>query len=175
MKKYKIMGLFANFGEAFNVIKDVGEGKLKGASIDDITTKSPIEHPEIDEVLGPRKSHVPKFTLCGAIFGITFGFLFLAAAQANFLVQPQGGKAVIPIPSNIVLTYEMMILFAVLSTVAGFMITARMFTKRSPLYSEKVGVDQIGIIIDLDDSNLEAAKELLKSHQVLEIREEVVK
>ncbi|VAW88820.1 hypothetical protein MNBD_GAMMA16-1088 [hydrothermal vent metagenome] len=175
MKKYKIMGLFANFGEAFNVIKDVGEGKLQGASVDDITTKSPIEHPDIDEVLGPRKSHVPKFTLCGAVFGITFGFLFLAAAQANFLVQPQGGKAIIPIPSNIVLTYEMMILFAVLSTVAGFLITARMFTKRSPIYSEKVGVDQIGIIIDVDDSNLDAAKALLKSHQVLEIREEVLK
>ena len=175
MKKYKIMGLFANFGEAFNVIKDVGEGKLQGVSVDDITTKSPIEHPDIDEVLGPRKSHVPKFTLCGAVFGIVFGFLFLAAAQANFLVQPQGGKAVIPLPSNIVLTYEMMILFAVLSTVAGFLITARMFTKRSPIYSEKVGVDQIGIIIDVDDSNLDAAKELLKSHQVLEIREEVLK
>lgn len=175
MKKYKIMGLFANFGEAFNVIKDVGEGKLQGASVDDITTKSPIEHPDIDEVLGPRKSHVPKFTLCGAVFGITFGFLFLAAAQANFIVQPQGGKAIIPIPSNIVLTYEMMILFAVLSTVAGFLITARMFTKRSPIYSEKVGVDQIGIIIDVDDSNLDAAKALLKSHQVLEIREEVLK
>ena len=50
-----------------------------------------------------------------------------------------------------------------------------MFTKRSPLYSEKIGVDQIGIILDADDSNIDSVKELFKSHQVLEIREEVVK
>jgi hypothetical protein len=90
-------------------------------------------------------------------------------------VQPQGGKPVIPLPSNIVLTYEMLILFGVIFTLIGFLTSARMLTKRSSIYSEKVGIDQIGIVLALDEKTLEPAKELFKSHQVLEIREEVTK
>ncbi len=175
MKKYRIMGLFSNFREAFRVVEDIKGGKVSGLKLDDVSTMSPIEHPEIDEVLGARPSPVPKFTLTGALFGMTFGFLFLASAQATFLVQPQGGKPVIPLPSNIVLTYEMLILFGVLFTLAGFLISARMLTKRPAIYSEKVGIDQIGIVLELDEKSYEPAKALFKSHGVLEIREEVVK
>ena len=174
MKKYKVMGLFSNFKEAFQVVHDIRENKVAGVNLDQVTTMSPIEHPEIDEVLVGRGSPVPKFTLCGAIFGLSFGFLFLASAQATFLVQPQGGKPVIPLPSNFVLTYEMMILFSVIFTLIGFMISARMFTKRSKIYTEKVAVDQVGIIVDVDDNTIDKVKDLFKGHQVLEIREEVL-
>ena len=105
---------------------------------------------------------------------MTFGFTFLATAQANFLVQPQGGKPVIPLPSNFVLTYEMLILFGVLFTVVGFIISSGLITKKSKIYSEKIGVDQIGIMLDLDDQQLEATKSLFQQHNVLEIREEVI-
>ncbi|NOY62599.1 MAG: DUF3341 domain-containing protein [Gammaproteobacteria bacterium] len=173
MSKCRIMGLFSDFEEAFCAISDIKEGKLSGVSIDDVTLKSPIEHPEIEEVLGERSAPVPYFTLAGAIFGITFGFTFLSSAQANFLVQPQGGKPVVPLPSNIVLTYEMMILFAVLFTVTSLMVCGRFMTKRSSLYSEKVCIDQIGVIVEMDEADLESTKELFKKHKVLEIREEV--
>lgn len=175
MKKHRIMGLFGNFEEAFNVISDIRAGKLPGVKVDDVTTKSPIEHPEIEEILGERSAPVPYFTIVGAIFGMIFGFLFLASAQATFLVQPQGGKPVIPLPSNIVLTYEMLILFGVIFTLIGFLTSARMFTKRAGVYSEKVGVDQIGIVLEVDDKTLESVKRFFKSHDVVEIREEVIR
>ncbi len=173
MKRYYVMGLFSNFEEAFGTIADIRMHEVPGVSVDDITLKSPIEHPEIEEVLGDRGSPVPKFSLFGAIFGAIFGFLFLASAQATFLVQPQGGKSVITLPSNIVLSYEMLILFGVLSTLIGFMISARLMTKRHPLYSEKVSLDQIGVMLELDEKNVNPVKELFKKHKVLEIREEV--
>ncbi len=174
MKRYRIMGLFSDFDEAFSAIADIRDGKINGVTVDDVTLKSPIEHPEIEEVLGDRGSPIPKFTLFGALFGMIFGFLFLASAQANFLVQPQGGKAVVPLPSNIVLAYEMLILFGVLATLVGFMINARMMTKRSGIYSEKVSLDQVGIMLELSEKNLNPVKELFKDHKVLEIREEEV-
>ncbi len=173
MKRYHVMGLFSNFEEAFATISEIRNHAIPGVSVDDVTLKSPIEHPEIEEILGDRGSPIPKFTLFGAIFGICFGFLFLASAQASFLVQPQGGKPVIALPSNIVLTYELLILFGVLSTVIGFFISARLFTKRHPLYSEKVSLDQIGVLLELDEKNINPIKELFKKHKVLEIREEV--
>jgi len=173
MKRYYIMGLFSNFEEAFAAISDIRDHKVPGVSVDDVTLKSPIEHPEIEEVLGDRGSPVPKFGLYGAIFGMIAGFFFLASGQATFLVQPSGGKAVIPLPSNIVLAYEMLILFGVLSTVIGFAIAARLMTRRHPLYSEKVSLDQIGVMLELDEKNVNLVKDLFKQHQVLEIREEV--
>lgn len=173
MSTKRMMGLFSNFREAFKVVEEIGAGKVQGVTVDDITTVSPIEHPEIDEILGERPSPVPKFTLTGAVFGLTFGFLFLASAQASFLVQPQGGKPVIPLPSNIVLTYELLILFSVLFTIAGFLISSRLIRRRPTNYSEKVAVDQIGIEVNLDQEKREAVKALFKQHGVIEIREEV--
>ena len=149
MKKGRILGLFSNFDEAFRAVSDIRMHKVTGVTVDDVTVISPIEHPEIEEVLGERPAHVPKFTLCGATFGLTFGFLFLASAQATFLVQPQGGKPVIPLPSNFVLTYEMLILFSVLFTVVGFILGARLVRRRKSLYSEKVSLDQVGIELEV--------------------------
>jgi len=175
MKKHRILGLFSNFDEAFRAVSDIRMHKVTGVTVDDVTVISPIEHPEIEEVLGERPAHVPKFTICGAIFGLTFGFLFLASAQATFLVQPQGGKSVIPLPSNFVLTYEMLILFSVLFTVVGFILGAPLVRRRKSLYSEKVTLDQVGIELEIEDKYIEQIKRLFQDHQVLEIREEAMR
>ena len=175
MSKHSVMGLFSDFDEAFAAISDIRKTKVPGVSVDDVTLKSPIEHPEIEEILGERPVHVQKFTLMGAIFGVTFGFFFLASAQATFLVQPQGGKAVVPLPSNFVLMYEMLIFFAVWCTFFSFLFLSGLLRKRHTLYSEKVSLDQVGILIDVDEDCLEPIKELFKQHKAVEIREEVLK
>ena len=175
MSKHCIMGLFSDFDEAFAAISDIRKTKVPGVSVDDVMLKSPIEHPEIEEVLGERPVHIQKFTLFGALFGVTFGFFFLAAAQASFLVQPQGGKPVVPLPSNFVLMYEMLIFFAVWCTFFAFLFLSGLLRKKHPLYSEKVSLDQVGILIDVDEECLGAVKELFKQHKAVEIREGVIR
>jgi len=175
MSRHSVMGLFSDFNEAFRVISDIRKTEVPGVTVDDITLKSPIEHPEIEEILGERPVHVQKFTLFGAVFGVTFGFLFLAGAQATFLVQPQGGKAVVPLPSNFVLIYEMLIFFGVWCTFFAFLFLSGLLRKRHSLYSEKVSLDQIGILIDLDEECLQPIKDLFKKHNAVEIREEEIK
>ncbi len=174
MSKKRLMGLFADFDEAHDAIADIRRNEVPGITVDDVTMKSPIEHPEVEEVLGERPVYIQRFTLFGAIFGVTFGFLFLSGAQATFLVQPQGGKAVIPLPSNFVLIYEMLIFFGVWSTFFAFLGLSGLFRKRSSIYSEKVSLDQVAIIIEVDDSIGESVKGLFKKHKVLEIREEAM-
>lgn len=173
MSKHRLMGLFSDFDQAFAAIADIRANKIPGVSVDDVNLKSPIEHPEIEEVLGERPSHIPKFTLMGAVFGLTFAFFMLASAQATFLVQPQGGKPVVPLPSNFVLCYEMLILFGVLFTIVSFLINGRMLRRRDTFYSEMVSLDQVGVLLEVDERNVEALKSLFQQHKVLEIREEV--
>ena len=175
MSKHCIMALFSDFDEAFKALSDIRMSKIPGITIDDVTIKSPIEHPEIEEVLGDRPVHVQKFTLLGAIFGVTFGFLFLSGAQATFLVQPQGGKPVVPLPSNFVLMYEMLIFFGVWLTFFAFLFLSGLLKKRHPLYSEKVSLDQVGVLLEVDEDTLEPLKNLFKEHKALEIRDEVIR
>lgn len=175
MKTHRVKGLFSNFDEAFAALSDLRHSKVPGITIDDVTMNSPIEHPEIEEVLGERPAHIPKFTLGGATFGLIFGFLFLASAQANFLVQPQGGKPVIPLPSNFVLVYEMLIFFGVWTTFFSFLFLSGLFKKPSKLYSEKISLDQIGVIVELEKDQLEPLRKLFQQHKVLEIREEEIR
>lgn len=174
MSKKRMMGLFSDFNEAHDAIADIRRNEVPGLTVDDVTMKSPIEHPEVEEVLGERPVHIQKFTLFGALFGLIFGFLFLSGAQATFLVQPQGGKPVIPLPSNFILMYEMLIFFGVWSTFFAFLGLSGLFRKRSAIYSEKVSLDQVAIIVEIDDSVGESVKTLFQKHKVLEIREEAV-
>jgi len=174
MSKQCVMGFFSDFDGAFSAIAEIRDNKIKGVSVDDVTLKSPIEHPEIEEVLGERPVHISKFTLLGACFGVSFGFLWLSGAQATFLVQPQGGKPVIPLPSNFVLMYEMLIFFAVWFTVISFVVLSGLVRKPHSLYSEKVSLDQVGILLELDDDKVDSVRELFTRHKVLEIRQEAV-
>ena len=175
MSKKRIMGLFSDFEEAHDAIADIRRNEVPGMTVDDVNMESPIEHPEVEEVLGDRPIHIQKFTLFGAIFGVTLGFLFLSGAQATFLVQPQGGKPVIPLPSNFVLMYEMLIFFAVWMTFFSFLFLSGLFKKRSGIYSENISLDQVAIIVEVDENIGEPLKELFQKHKVLEIREEVVR
>lgn len=173
-KTRRVLGLFGDFDEAFEVIAGIRRYMVPGLTVDDVTLKSPIEHPEIEDILGERPTDIPKWAFWGGLFGLVFGFFFLAGAQANFLVQPQGGKPVITIPSNVVLAYEMMILFGVLSTLVGFIIGARLMRRASGLYDAAISVDQIGIVIEVTDDQMQPLRDLFARHNVIEVREEAL-
>lgn len=173
MKRHSIMALFSDFDEAFSAIAEIRHAAIPGITVDDVTLKSPIEHPEIEEILGERPVHIQKVTFGGALFGLTFGFLFLASAQATFLVQPQGGKPVVPLPSNFVLVYEMLIFFGVWGTFFAFLFLSGLFKKRHPLYSEKVSLDQIAILLEVEEEKAQPLKDLFNKHKAVEIREGV--
>jgi len=170
----RLLAMFKDFDDAFDVVDKIKAKEVAGVEVDDINMMSPIEHPDVDERLGKRPVNIAYFTLAGAIFGVTFGFFFLASAQASFLVQPQGGKAVVPLPSNFVLMYEMLIFFAVWTTVIVFIFLSGLGQKRGTLYSEKLTVDEIGIIVEIDDDKLDSVKNFFKENKALEIREEKV-
>lgn len=174
-KTHRLLGLFSNFDEATAAIQDIRDNRVPGVSVNDITLQSPIEHPEVEEALGERPVRVQFFTFVGGLFGLVGSWLWISAAQATFLVQPQGGKPVVTLVSNFVLNYEMMILGGVLATLIGFLVGARLPSKKGTLYSEKISLDQIGVLLEVNKDHLESVKNLFRQHKVLEVREEVIK
>lgn len=176
MSQRHLLALFSNFDQAEQVIKELRNTSVKGFDVNnDLVVKSPIEHPEVEEMLGDKPVYVQWFTLFGALMGGLLGFFLISGAQANFYAQIKGGKPIVPFPPNFVLTYEMFILGGVFISILGFLICAGLPAKRSPLYSSKVSEDQIGILVKADDAAISTLKNIFTKHEALEIQEEAGK
>lgn len=176
MSKRHLLALYSNFDEAEAVVRELRSANIKGFDAGkDMIVKSPIEHPEVEEFLGYKPVRVQWFTLGGSLLGGLLGFFLISGAQANFYAQIKGGKPIVPLPPNFVLTYEMFILGGVFISVLGFLVCAGLPAKRSPLYSAKVSEDQIGILVKSDDSAASTLKAIFAKHKALEIQEEAGK
>lgn len=173
MSKRYLLALYNNFEEAEAVVRELRNADIKGFSAaDDLVVKSPIEHPEVEEFLGEKPVKVQWFTLGGALMGGILAFTLISGSQAGFYSQMKGGKPIVPLPPDFVLTYEMFILGGVYITVLGFLICAGLPARRSPLYSAKVSEDQIGLLVKADAGSISTLREIFTRHKALEIQEE---
>jgi hypothetical protein len=173
MSQRYLLALYNNFDEAEAVVSELRNSDIKGFSAaDDLVVKSPIEHPEVEEFLGEKPVYVQWFTLIGASLGGFLAFWLIAGSQGNFYAQMKGGKPIVPIPPDLVLTYEMFILGGVYITVLGFLICAGLPARRSPLYSAKVSEDQIGVLVKADEGSVPTLRNIFTKHRALEIQEE---
>ena len=167
--KSHILALFSNFEEAGALIQELKAAGLPGFRMQDVVIKSPIEHPELSAMLGRRRVYVQWYTLAGVLVGPITGLTLVSSAQGSFLLQVRGGIPVVPVPPNLVLTYEFFILSGVLMTVLGFFIGWKLPGRRSPLYNTKVSEDKVGVLIKADTQTMPQIDDILKRHKPVEI------
>lgn len=123
--------------------------QLKSAGFDALEILSPIPLHGIEEVLGPKKSVIKRFTFFGGIFGGLAGFA-LAAGTAVLYLHPTGGRPIITIPPFLIITYEMTILCGILATVLGFLISARFPAIRERVYAPEAAIDRFAVTAACD-------------------------
>lgn len=175
MSTRRILALFDHFDAVSNAIREVRAANLPTLNVDNITIKSPIEHPDVEELLGPRPAPTRKYSLIGAILGASLGFIFVAASQGNFFAQMKGGKPIIPLPPDLVLTYEFLIMGGVYITVLGFLICAGLPVRmKSSLYNVKISEDQIGVLVKAEKKCIDEVKNIFQRHNALKIEEEAI-
>lgn len=176
MSKRHLLALFDSFDEAGEAVLELRGAKLKGFDTEhDLIIKSPIEHPEFERILGPKPVHVQWFPLFGSLVGCTFLFILVSGAQANFFEQLKGGKPIVPIPINLVITYALFMLSGVFFTVLGLFVCAGLPARRLPLYTSRVLDDQIGILVKADEATMPAIKSIFTKHKAIEFQEEAAK
>jgi hypothetical protein len=174
MTDKRILGLFADFDQATAALRELRGADLPYLDWNEVTIKSPIEHPDVESVLGVRPIPIRKYTLVGALLGGSLGFLGIATSQGNFYSQLKGGKPIIPLPPDFVLTYEMLILGGVYITVLGFLICAGLPKRmKGDLYSTKVSEDQVGVMVRSNAHCIDAVRGIFERHQALSVQEEV--
>lgn len=145
-------------------------GELKRAGMGQPELLSPIPIHGAEEVLGPKKSVIRRFTLFGGIFGFTGGFL-LAAGTAVLYAHPTGGRPIIAIPPYLIISYEMTILCGILATVLGFLISARFPAIRQRIYVPEAAVDEFAVTIACgNDGEFQQAETILSAAGAREVR-----
>ncbi len=160
------LGLFRDPESALNAA-----GNLKGAGFAQPELMSPIPLHGVEEVLGPKKSVIKRFTLFGGIVGGLSGFI-LAAGTSALYAHPTGGRPIITIPPFLIITYELTILFGILATVLGFLISARLPAIRERVYVPESAVDKFVVTVPCaSDEEFDRAEAILREAGAEEIRD----
>ena len=85
--------------------------------------------------------------MIGGISGFT-----LAAVTSIIYPHPVGGRPIITIPPYLIITYELTILFGILFTVLGFIISSRLPAIRNRMYVPEAAVDKFAVAVTCESS-----------------------
>lgn len=160
-----VVGLFDDPESALDAA-----GRIRDADLGQPQLISPIPVHGADDVLGPKKSVIRRFTLFGGIFGGLAGFA-LAAGTAVMYLHPTGGRPIITFPPFLIITYELTILCGILFTVLGFLISARFPALKERVYVPEAAVDKFVIAVDCEGNEAEQARRILGAAGAGEIRD----
>jgi len=171
-RRFEIAALFNDFDAARRVIIELKVMDLSGVPVERMQLSSPIPHPGLEEVIGAKPVFLRVFTAAGALTGMILGFILSAAmSQSMFTVQAQGGKPIIPLPPDLVIMYELAILFGVWFTLFGFLFGAGLPRRLGKLHTPKIGEDQVGLWVEVFEPQYERVKATFRAHGALEILE----
>lgn len=95
------------------------------AQLEEYEAYLPVGDFDILEELQPSFLPVRGLALAGAIAGIAFGLWMTIATSLDYPLVT-GGKPLIALPPYLVITFELMLLFAALGAVIGFLWSARL-------------------------------------------------
>ena len=161
-----ILGVFTYVDDLLAALKALKEAKLAVQAV-----YSPLRREEIQEAMGPKPSVVRIFTLVGGVLG---GIALVSLATYAHLgwKLDTGGKPVLPWIPWVVVFFEGLILFAVLSTVISMVFKGRMPRWRLPNgYDVRFSEDRFGIQVSCPPGEFERALKILRESGAEEIHE----
>ena len=146
-------------------------GQLQGAGFETPELMSPVPIEGVEKVLGKQKSSIKNFTFIGAVTGAITGFT-LAAGTAVLYPHPVGGRPIITIPPFLIITYELTILFGILFTVVGFIVSSRLPAFRQRVYVPESAIDKFVVAVScVSDENSRDAETILNDAGAEEVRQ----
>jgi hypothetical protein len=113
------------FDDKHDFIRKLEELVNTGVDKNTITTFTPYLVHEAEELLDESQSAVRFFAGFGAVTGLTTGFAFTIGTVMSWPLIT-GGKPLVSIPAFLVISYELTILFGVLTAFVGFLALTRL-------------------------------------------------
>src|SRR5687768_12922718 len=164
-KEEGVLGVFDNVDGAVEAIE-----RLKAAGLNRIVTFSPMPSHDLEHALHPSPSPIRMFTLIGGLTGAATGFALPTLTSLDWPLVT-GGKPIISIPPMVIIAFELTILFAALSTVAGLFINARLPRARTQvIYDPSFSAGNFGVFVS-SNGNSAKAREIMTQSGAQSVRE----
>lgn len=160
-----LLGIFAEVDAAVEAIE-----KLRAAGLKRIVTFSPMPSHDLEHALHPPQSPVRVFTLIGGLTGAATGFTLPTWTSLDWPLVT-GGKPIISIPPMVVIAFELTILFAALSTIAGLFINARLPRARvQVVYDPSFSSGSFGVFV-VANGKSDQARQILTAAGAVSVRD----
>jgi hypothetical protein len=163
-----VLGLFADIDPAANALNRLqSEGKRTDQ---DLMVLSSVPFPEGVLEADHSKVRLPMMTVIFAVVGILTGIL-LAGGSAALYVLRTGGKPILAGPPIGIITYEIMMLFALSAAFFTALYEMRLPSWRARVYDPRIAEGLIGIATYCPDGEIATqAEEILKSAGAVDVR-----
>lgn len=126
-----LYGLVAEFREAEALIDAVRRTRAAGFTAFEAYSPFPLE--EMTQTIGFRESRVPLATLLGGILGAAAGYGLQVYTNLDFPLNI-GGRPIIAPPAFAMITFELMVLGAVVAAVLSMLLLNRLPKLHHPLF-----------------------------------------
>ncbi len=164
--------LLGVFDKEENILAATNEARVRGLAIADVYTPYAVHG--LDKAMGLRPSRLPWVCFALGATGAAFKVWFEFWTSASDWPINVGGKPWNSLPAFVPITFEVMVLFAALSTVAAFLLGRGLLPGRKPkLAYPGVTNDQFALVIEEKDASfdLDEVSEMLRGFGVTHIEE----
>ena len=151
-----VLASFEQIDAACDLIRDL---RAKGRK--DITVFYSHPNHELEDAAGHGTSPVRLFTLVGGLAGLAGAYSMQVWMNLDWPLLV-GGKSTVAIPAFIVIMFELTVLVAALSTLAGVALLAMALRKKGVKYDPRFSDDRIGVFVPAGRDQAPATAQLLR-------------
>lgn len=135
---------------------------------------SPFPVEGVAETLGFREAKIPLLTLAGGLIGAAGGFGLQVWTNLDFPLNV-GGRPLIAVPDFMLITFELMVLGAVLACIGGMLLLNRLPRLHHPIFDTPgfglASSDRFFLAVFADDPRFDAARDFLAGLKPVAIAE----
>jgi ActD protein len=169
MNRRVLIGIF----ESEDAILDVTDAaRRRGLKIVDVF--APYAVHGLDKAMGLQRSKLPWVCFLLGLTGAAFKVWFEYWTTASDWPLNVGGKPWNSLPAFVPITFEVMVLFAGISTVLAFFGMSRLWPGRKPVILDaRVTNDRFALVLEEDNAAFDVAEveQFLRDHQALRVEE----
>lgn len=150
----------------------VAAGKVREAGFKKFDAITPFPVHGMEEAIGIKRSFIPYVTFAFALIGLGAGTLLQVWTSSVSWPLNVGGKPFVSGPAFAPIMFEIMILFAALSSVVALFAICRLPKINPPVIDPDLTCHKFAIFISSEDSgyNAERCEQLLKSLGAVEVK-----